>query len=160
MKSIEKALILIFDGTSMKRQEFLNYIRNSVIVFTRNVLLDVLINEISKNIYDHAGKKGELTIIQKGGKYFFIIRDYGGDEYTFSDCMGHSTKRGNGVNCNLGLGMILEYADAFKIILCIDTSKGFCYSGFYDPSRIKGSRRLSDQELPEFLFKQKQTPAM
>jgi anti-sigma regulatory factor (Ser/Thr protein kinase) len=154
MQSIEKVLILILDGTSMKRQQFLNYIRNSIIIFTRNaMLIDVLINEISKNIYDHADRKGEIIITQIGGKYFFIVRDYGCNEYTFSNCIGHSTKKGNGVNCNMGLGMILEYAESFKIILCIDTSKGFCYSGFYDPNRIRGSKRLPDRELLEFLFK-------
>lgn len=94
--------------------------------------LDALIHEIAKNIYDHAGGTGELTIEEIEPDVFsFSIRDCGTITYEFEKCIGRSTKAGNGVNCGVGLRIIRDHAAFLDIDLKIDTSKGFSYSGTY-----------------------------
>ncbi|MCX6787423.1 MAG: ATP-binding protein [Candidatus Kaiserbacteria bacterium] len=93
--------------------------------------LDVLINEIAKNIFDHANKIGSLSIVRKGNSFEFSMRDGGQNYYDFDECLNHSTSAMNGINFGVGLKTIRDFAEFLGIDLHIDTSKGFSYSGIY-----------------------------
>ncbi len=120
---------------NLGRQAFLHQIRAKVMYATGELGLGYLINEIAKNIYDHAEGKGYLEIIPEGDSFKFLIKDHGEKTFDFEFCKRNSTKAGNGINFGTGLECIGDYADSLGIELHIDTSKGFSYSGIYTPNR-------------------------
>jgi len=132
---MNEVLRINFDGVIRDRGVFLSCIRSAVTKVTgERMTLDALINEIAKNIFDHAEGKGFLVISKEGDLFKFVIGDCGKKSYNFNKCINHSTLVGNGVNHGIGLGMIQDYAEDLGIKLDVDTSKGFCYSGFYKKS--------------------------
>ncbi len=135
MEYSSEKLELFFDGEDLNRQNFLSHVGAAVRIFIGETMtLDALVNEIVKNIFDHAGGKGFLLITKdQGGRNFeFIIRDEGQGSYDFEKCLtGPSRLAGNKINCGLGLGIIRDLAESLNIDLSIDTSKGFSYSGKY-----------------------------
>jgi hypothetical protein len=127
-----EVLRMNFDGGLRDRQVFLNQIRSAVMKVTgEKMTLDALINEIAKNIFDHADGKGSLVICREDDLFDFVIKDCGKKSYNFEKSKNHSTLVGNGINCGIGLGMIQDYAEDLGIKLNIDTSEGFSYSGVY-----------------------------
>ena len=131
-------LVLKFDGKEPDRRSFLSQIRKSVMSFTGETMtLDALVNEIAKNIFDHAQGKGSLLIRLKNGQFEFVIKDDGQDSYEFEKYRGKSKLAGNGTNFGIGLDMILDLAKGLNIELKIDTTKGFTYSGVYKPLFIE-----------------------
>ena len=138
MSNIVNTLEMRFDGTTTDRKEFLRRIRTAVIELTgERMTLDALINEIAKNIFDHAHGLGSLIIKNQNGAFEFEIKDDGESAYDFETCSTCSRLVGNGVNFGIGLKTICELARDLDIDLCINTSKGFSYSGVYVPqSRV------------------------
>lgn len=126
---------MIFDGAETDRRDFINKIRAQVTGFTKEQMkLDALIVEIGKNIFDHAGGLGLLTIEEKNGSFVFEIHDEGKQEYDFEFCWNNSRLAGNGINFGTGLRIIFSLAKTLAIDLNVDTRKGFSYSGIYTPS--------------------------
>lgn len=127
-----EVLRMNFDGELRDRDTFLSQIRSAVMKVTgERMTLDALINEIAKNIFDHADGKGSLVIYREGDSFEFVIRDCGKESYNFNKCIKHSTLVGNETNFGIGLRMIQDYAEGLGIKLSIDTSEGFSYSGIY-----------------------------
>ncbi|MFA6602035.1 MAG: ATP-binding protein [Candidatus Paceibacterota bacterium] len=134
MNNETKTLEMRFDGTVTDRREFLERIRASVTGLTGEIMtLDALINEIAKNIFDHAHGMGSLVIELKNGAFEFEIKDNGEETHDFESCSNHSRLAGNGVNFGTGLRIIRDLAQSLGVDLQIDTSKGFSYSGTYVP---------------------------
>lgn len=136
MSGQPRILKMRFDGTVTDRREFLNRIREGVTRLTGEAMtLDALINEIAKNIFDHAHGMGSMVIEPENGMFRFEIKDDGEDGYDFEYCTTHSMLVGNGVNFGVGLRTIRDLARSLNIDLCIDSSRGFSYSGTYVPRR-------------------------
>jgi anti-sigma regulatory factor (Ser/Thr protein kinase) len=131
-----------FQGDMPERNEFLRWVRHAVMELTSEVMtLDALIQEIAKNIFDHAEGKGSLRIVLKDGSCEFEIKDEGQEAHDLRACMGHSRLAGNGINRGVGLEMIADMALAFGIDLRVDASKGFCYSGIYTLEKFREQSR-------------------
>lgn len=130
-----------FTGNGVDRRDFLVKARDQVMEFTgQKMLLDRLLNEIAKNIYDHADGRGSLTIIEWEPEIFeFEVHDFGEERYDLDHCKNHSRLAGNGKNHGAGIGIILQLAKVLKIDLRISTVRGFRYHGVYkkiSPSEI------------------------
>ncbi len=129
-----KTLEMRFDGTVTDRKEFLKQIRAAVTELTgERMTLDVLINEIVKNIFDHAHGLGHLVIRSKEGSFEFEIKDDGQGSHNYENCSVDFRLIDNGINFGIGLKTIRDLAQSLNIDLKIDTSKGFSYSGIYFP---------------------------
>lgn len=132
-----KVVKMQFCGREPERRTFLKQIRVAVMDLTGEIMtLDALIDEIAKNIFDHAGGLGSLVIEPKNGSFEFTIKDQGQKEYDFEFCSRGSRLAGNGVNYGAGLSIIKDLAQCLSIDLQIDTSKGFSYSGIYTPRKV------------------------
>lgn len=130
MKRKRRTLELRFRGGIRDRQTFLLRIRDAVTKFTgEQLFLDALINEIAKNIFDHARGRGSLAIRARGDSFKFVIKDDGDGAHDFEHCLKHSALAGNGINYGKGLRAILDMAESLRIELRVETSKGFSYSG-------------------------------
>lgn len=133
-------LTMRFDGTVQDRQKFLKRIRLVIIDLVGSVsALDILINEIAKNIFDHAHGLGSLVIEILDDSYEFEIMDDGVMPYDFEHCKKNSTAVGNGTNCGFGLGIITTIPRDGEIDLRIDTSRGFRYSGTFTPIKKRSA---------------------
>jgi len=131
-----KTLEMRFDGTVTDRREFLKQIRSAVMGLTGEMMtLDALINEIAKNIFDHAHGLGSLVIKPVDGSFEFQIKDDGQKDHDFEHCSAHPRLAGSGVNFGVGLRTIRELAQSLGVDLQIDPSKGFSYSGIYIPRK-------------------------
>lgn len=140
MENTDTVLKLQFDGTITDRSQFLHEIRDLVTKFTKEIMtLDAVINEIVKNIFDHADGRGSLVIRRlKGGFLEFHIQDEGKETHDFEYCRTHSRLAGKtGHNYGIGLDMITDLAGGLGIHLKVDTCRGFSYSGVYTPRNIK-----------------------
>lgn len=140
MENTDTVLNLLFDGKVTDRHEFLQQVRDPVIRLTgERMTLDAVINEIAKNIFDHANGRGSLVIRRlKGGFFEFHIQDGGVEAHDFEYCRTHSRLAGKTRhNYGIGLEMIEELSGGLGIHLKIDTSHGFSYSGIYTPRHIK-----------------------
>lgn len=136
MSSQFKTLEMRFDGTTADRKKFLKRIRAAVMKLTGEIMtLDALINEIAKNIFDHAHGLGYLVIKRREGSFEFEIKDEGQEGHDFEHCSTHSRLAGNGVNFGIGLRTIRDLAQSLGIDLQINSSKGFSYSGVYIPRK-------------------------
>jgi anti-sigma regulatory factor (Ser/Thr protein kinase) len=126
-------LEMTFDGSDTDRQHFLHRIREAVMAYTgERMTLDALINEIAKNIFDHAEGRGYLRITKQGNDFHFLIKDEGTESFDFKTCSTQGSRlAGNGVNHGIGLDCITGIAEGLRIDLIIDTTKGFSYSGVY-----------------------------
>lgn len=126
-------LEMTFNGSDTDRQHFLHHIREAVMSYTGEYMtLDALLNEIAKNIFDHAKSEGYLRITKQGDDFHFLIKDEGTETFDFGTCSTQGSRlAGNGINCGIGLGCIKDLAEGLKIDLIIDTTKGFSYSGVY-----------------------------
>lgn len=132
MKKQEKTLHILFDGTVLDRDEFLQSSRVQVIDFIEEQMtLDALLNEIAKNIFDHAGGKGSIFIERTGSQYTFCIKDDGTEPVNLADCAKNWSSINPGTNFGIGLNLIKLFAEDLGIALKIDTSKGVSYSGTY-----------------------------
>jgi hypothetical protein len=126
---------LHFDGLEKDRGRFLLKVRRGVYEFTDgDTGFCILMMEIAKNIFDHAGGKGSLTLMRVGKMFEFEIKDEGTQSHDYEKCRGQSSLRGNGINFGVGLDAIPDMAKTLGIDLKIDCSRGFCYSGTYTPS--------------------------
>ena len=131
---------MTFRGDEPNRTLFLKKIRDAVIGLTGETMtLDALINEIAKNIWDHAHGIGSLSIVSKEDVSFeFEIKDGGTEAFFFQACINNSRLAGRSkVNKGTGLEMILDYAEVLEIRLKIDTHAGFAYSGVYKSIKKK-----------------------
>lgn len=129
-------LTMRFDGTVQNRREFLRRIRVIIIDLVGSTsVFDALINEIAKNIYDHAHGLGSLVIEILDGSFNFEVMDDGKISHNYEYCRNNSTLKGNLTNCGIGLGIIKDLAESEEIDLRIDTSRGFLYSGTFTPGR-------------------------
>jgi anti-sigma regulatory factor (Ser/Thr protein kinase) len=127
-------LEMTFDGSDADRQHFLDCIREAVMLYTGELMkLDALLNEIAKNIFDHAGGRGYLQIDSvEEDSFYFLIRDEGTESFDFETCSTQGSRlAGNGINYGTGLSCIKDIAEGLNIDLIIDTTKGFSYSGVY-----------------------------
>lgn len=97
----------------------------------------MLLNEIVKNIYDHADGQGEVTVVRDGDVLSFTARDFGTKSFDLTEIRARgSTKAGNGMNFGIGVcrGLIEQLAHSVGMTgagLSLDTSKGFSYSGSF-----------------------------
>ncbi|MEI7480487.1 MAG: hypothetical protein WCJ59_02560 [bacterium] len=142
MTNQREPLMMIFTGTDVKRSVFLREIHYRVMEYVDHYGMGInsLLVEIAKNIYDHANGRGSLTITpQDDETYLFEIWDEGTGGYDFEEIIRSEKSRlkGNGVNCGAGLTQIQDYADTFTTSFKIDTTKGFRYSGTYDPKKLE-----------------------
>jgi hypothetical protein len=129
--------IITLDGRIKDRHRFLDQITEPIdaLVHGRihaNTML-MFFREILKNIYDHAGGTGEMTLEETKRGIDFKIKDFGREAYQLD---AHKTmpssKAGNGVNFGVGLSLINGMAKDLKIIdFRVDCSRGFTYSGVY-----------------------------
>ncbi len=133
-----KRLRLHFSGNKISRETFLDRYVNFFMFHLEfegaNIQFYMLLKEIIKNIYDHAGGKGELIFLMEGKKVHFMLKDFGKKSFDLNQIKKNgSTKLGNGVNFGQGIGkgLIEDLARGIEIDLRVDTQKGFCYSGTY-----------------------------
>jgi len=93
----------------------------------------MLVNEISKNIWDHANGKGQITLEAVDETLNFEIKDYGTESYDIEKIrQAGSRLAGNHINHGHGIcgGMIEGIAEGNKVKnFHVDTSCGFTYSG-------------------------------
>ncbi|MEI8339201.1 MAG: hypothetical protein WCF94_00880 [bacterium] len=137
--------ILAFTGKEKSREAFRAGAYDPVIEFvgTSDTQLNGLImfvNEIVKNIWDHADGKGGLKMVElENGDISFEIWDDGQEAYDLK-LIGKRRSRlvGNGINFGIGLEMIPDFAKCLSVSdFKMDASKGFRYSWVYKPTRRK-----------------------
>lgn len=88
----------------------------------------MMVIEMVKNIYDHAGGRGYCFIEQTDEKIFIELKDFGKDCHDFALLRDSpSSKRGNKINMGIGLRMIEKFAARLNANLEVDTSSGFHY---------------------------------
>lgn len=132
-----------FSGYRIPREEFLSHFKREVIDFMGgSVELDqydlvflMFLNEIVKNIWDHADGEGRVFLSQKKRGLFFEIKDQGKKSYDLAALKGGGTSKPNsGVNYGIGLSHIEDWAKAAEVKeFSIDCSCGFRYTGVYAP---------------------------
>ena len=128
-------LLLTFDDAKTPRAQFLHDVVSAIMDFTDNDNgLAMLLLEMTKNVYDHAGGKGGLRLSwSPDGACEFSLWDEGTTSFNFDRCVGNSTKVGNGINRGVGLTIIPDAAAALDFKLDVDTRKGFHYAGRRGP---------------------------
>lgn len=137
MVNEKETLSLTFDGSEVTRTKFLWRIRAAVRKFTgETMLLDALMIEIGKNIFDHAHGKGSLVIEKEGGSFKFEIKNAEPTPCFPEDGQRLSRLAGNGTNFGAGvsLGLIEDIARHLKIDLKV--GENYCYTGVYTPSNL------------------------
>ena len=118
------------------QDQYLNFVRQFLrlhkVPVQENAFCN-LVNEITKNIWDHAEGRGEISLEFEGKKLSFEIKDYGTGAHDLklikrcgSRLVGNRVNYGNGL-CN---GMIAALAKINKVRnFRIDTQCGFKYTG-------------------------------
>lgn len=134
--SSKSGLHVTFTGKDgYTREEFLSEIHLLVAEFIGENwnLLGMVVNEIVKNIWDHADAKGTLKIERRNDEEFWLqIEDDSSLEYDFSSLVGKSRLTGNGINHGYGLSMISDMGKMLCADFRIDTKSGFKYSGTFE----------------------------
>jgi len=109
-----------------------NFLAQNKISIQENAFC-MLVNEICKNIWDHASGKGEISLELKQFGLFFEIKDHGTGKYNLETVRKQgSSLKGNGINRGFGIcgGMIQSTADILSVTdFKINTDCGFKYSG-------------------------------
>ena len=133
----EKEFRYEFTGTEKPRGRFLKDFSIAALPFLdfrgNNGFL-MFLNEVVKNIYDHAEGKGFVLLEKEGLVIRFMIKDYGTESYDLAEIKKAGSKKPfNGVNYGAGICMngIEDLAKGVGIVLQIDTSCGFTYTGTY-----------------------------
>lgn len=116
------------------REEFLKHFKDRMytLLDCYDAQFMLLVMEIAKNIYDHAGGEGYALFIKTEKNILFRMSDFGEGSYDLESIASNSSsKAGNGINYGMGLLCIKNCAKAANIELCISTKKGFSYKGNY-----------------------------
>lgn len=131
-------VLIEFQGTQdTTRADFLRRLHEPLITLAGNrIMANTMImffKEIVKNIYDHAGGEGRVSLVETEQGIRFEVTDSGTASYDIDVLVSQgSSKAGNGINYGLGLELIQDMAVDLKIIeFEIKCSKGFAYSGIY-----------------------------
>jgi hypothetical protein len=93
----------------------------------------MLVNEITKNIWDHTDGKGQIILEADGEALNFEIKDYGTESYDLEEIRQVGSRlAGNHINHGHGVcgEMIKGLAEGNKVKnFQVNTSHGFTYSG-------------------------------
>lgn len=144
MKLRRREIRYTFSRYRIPRGEFLSRFKREVIDFMGgstsldqyDLVFLMFLNEIVKNIWDHADGEGRAFLSQRERGLFFEIKDQGKESHDLAILKGGGTSKPNsGVNYGIGLSHIEDWAKAAKVKeLAIDCSCGFRYTGVYAPA--------------------------
>ncbi len=137
----ENYFVYDFEGTSEPRNVFTRKWKDQLRKFLEDRNIEawngiiMLLQDMIKNIYDHAQGKGRLEVVLEGDRLSFLVRDYVLKSYDWAEIKKHgSTKAylpGNTVNYDQGIrgNLITGPVEDLNCKLEIDTSAGFTYVG-------------------------------
>ncbi len=96
----------------------------------------MIVGEMTKNVLDHGGGKGGVTLKFDGQRMHFEVWDYG-NGFDWEECRqsGFSTKPTGRDQPNLGLGVMLihECLGMYHITVENKPGQGVRYAGSYNP---------------------------
>lgn len=132
-----KELKIEFTGKKLPRTEQLQNVRDEIRTFVRedhddSLLFVSFMNEIIKNVYDHAENRGHIHLKKESASIQFEIKDYGTGTYNIEELKKlPSSKEGSGVNSGIGLSLMIPgMAESLEIKdFLVDASCGFTYTG-------------------------------
>ena len=128
-----KKINIIFEGNNIDRVLFLEHFRDKVLRFfgmEDGVRVYMFSKEMIKNIFDHAGGRGESTFEKSENFVLFEVKDYGEGKYDFQELKSRGTsKPESGNNFGVGLTSVESMNEMSGVEIKINTEKGFSYSG-------------------------------
>jgi hypothetical protein len=134
---MDKELRFDFSGTDIPRDNYLEDIKNRLFPFVNNKIhywnvFSMMIIEMLKNIYDHAGGNGYALFIKSNETISFQIKSFSSEEFDYLlwSEPGKSSKDTK-YNRGIGLSIIEGTAEQLEIDLKIEQSEGLLYKGVW-----------------------------